>query len=504
MALWFNEKINCFKHLRNLEEQREVLSDIKIKLTSLNNRELGEIAQSADLSIVFSELTTNGREAGHELCEILKTLLNALVPGEIYRKYQSDLFSLLSHPNEDVRWLMLNEIERMASTDSVNYLIQNNNLLLFLIDRVADDNLRTAKIAMKILEKVGLTTTGLNSLYTGECMSRIARLLSKNDTVSFRIYEIIIGICLGTRDGFEASIRSGFLNSLIGIIDNDDVLLQLIALEALTQLSISEEGINYLDEQGVVRKLAQKVADANEDPLTKILIPGLMKFFGNVTRHWPHEIFSKYPFIITALFEIIQSDDLSLLAVALDTLGYVAFPVVGKYALSTMNDFMVPALKRMVDIIMKMPTEFKIKGLQNLSAILQVPEDQYDKRICTLTQSWFDNLCDDPMRFLFDQCQKPFPDIRQASLELLNVLACQVWGKRYIASYPGFIEFLLNRRAESFEGCKEAKFLIVKNLSDVESDIFDASTKQKFIEYVQQGPFYIDKDPEVAVENVPT
>ena len=356
---------------------------------------------------------------------------------------------------------------------------------------------------MCVMKEIGKNSNGLQILYTGELIRSFARLLVKNDTISFRIYEVIVDVAKSSKEGLEASAQSGFLNSLFDILESEDILLQVNALEILTQLALTEEGLSYLEQQDVVRKLVQKIAQANENPLSNLLIPGLMKFFGNVACYWPNEIFSKYPIVVSALFEVIESGDQTILGVALDTLGHVSMCVEGKYALQALGDAMPCALKKIAEIIQRMPTTLRIRGLNNLALILAIQKVEQDNRILSLTKSWFDSLCDDPLGMIVALCRQPFADIRQAGLEVMAVLASQIWGQEYISSYPGLVEFLLDRNIESFKECKEAKYEVVKQLVEAEQDIFDANTMQRFREFVNQGPHYVDINTEVAIEGGP-
>lgn len=353
---------------------------------------------------------------------------------------------------------------------------------------------------MTIIKEVGKNSNGLKMLYSGEPLRTLARLVVKNDVVSFRVYDVIVDIARSSKEGLEATIQSGFLKSLIDILQTDDILLQLNALEAMTELVLTEEGLNYLEQQDVLNGLVQKIAQANENPLSNLLIPGLMKFFGNVARLWPNEIFLNYPIVVSALFEVLDSEDKTILGTALDTLGHVASSVEGKYALQALGDSMSYALKRVAEIIQKMPTELRIRGLNNLCFILNVQKTEQDNRILSLTKSWFDALCDDPLGMIIGLCKQPFSDIRSASLEVLVIVASQAWGQEYMSTYPGLIEFLLDRSIETFKECKEIKYKVVECLSQAESYIFDATTMQKFKQFVNEGPFYVETFTEVAFE----
>lgn len=431
----------------------------------------------------------------------MKALFGILEPGEVYQRYSTEISQLIIHPADVVRSLVLHEIFCIVSNpQKLPLLLKDVNLLVAVINRIGDDNLVVANCAMRIMKEIGKNPNGLQILYTGELLRSFARLLVKNDTISFRIYEIVVDVAKSSKEGLEASAQSGFLNSLFDVLENEDILLQINALEILTELALTEEGLNYLEQQEVIRKFVQKITQANENPLSNLLIPGLMKFFGNVARYWPNEIFSKYPIVVSALFEVIESGDQTILGVALDTLGHVSTRVEGKYALQALGDAMPCALKKIADIIQRMPTALRIRGLNNLALILDVQKTEQDNRILSLTKSWFNSMCDDPMGMILALCRQPFADIRQASLEVMAVVASQVWGQEYISSYPGLVEFLLDRNVESFKECKEAKYAIVKQLAEAEQDVFDANIMQRFVEFVTQGPHYVETNTEVAVE----
>lgn len=457
-----------------------------------------------DFSQLFTQLTSNDREYIDQVCEILKALFGILELGEVYQRYSAEISQLIIHPIAEVRSLVLHEILCIVSnSQKISLVIKDISLLVAIINRIADENLMVAKCAMCVMKEIGKNSNGLQILYTGELLRSFARLLVKNDTISFRIYEVIVDVAKSSKEGLEASAQSGFLNSLFDILESEDILLQVNALEILTQLALTEEGLSYLEQQDVVRKLVQKIAQANENPLSNLLIPGLMKFFGNVACYWPNEIFSKYPIVVSALFEVIESGDQTILGVALDTLGHVSMCVEGKYALQALGDAMPCALKKIAEIIQRMPTTLRIRGLNNLALILAIQKVEQDNRILSLTKSWFDSLCDDPLGMIVALCRQPFADIRQAGLEVMAVLASQIWGQEYISSYPGLVEFLLDRNIESFKECKEAKYEVVKQLVEAEQDIFDANTMQRFREFVNQGPHYVDINTEVAIEGGP-
>ncbi|XP_001605001.1 26S proteasome non-ATPase regulatory subunit 5 [Nasonia vitripennis] len=501
MAEWFLTKLNRFGDLNEVQAREEILTEIKIKFANLNANEAAEITRNLDLSRLFSQLTSNDRDFVEQICDALNAVLHASEPGQILWRYTPEIYKLLSHQLPAVKIFALDEIHRVASNPStLPQLLTKVDLLNLVTDTLADEELSVAKRAMDVLKKIGQNTDGLKLIYSGVLLRSIAKLLATSDIVKFRVYEVVVDIAKNSKECLEASVRSGFLQSLISMLDSDDILLQLNALETLRELALSQEGLDYLEQQEVLQQLSEKIAKAHETPLSNLLIPGLMKFFGYVAQLCPNEIFSRYPVVISSLFEVIESDDQTILAIALDTLGYVSSTVKGKYALQELGNAMPSALKKIAEIIQKMPTELRLRGLNSLTRILYVEKSEQDNRIVSLTKSWFDALCEEPLKLIVSLCKQPFADIRQASLDVLVVVASQEWGQEYISTHPGLVEFLLDRNVESFKECRESKFAIVKALSESVPNIFDAQTIQKFKKFVSDGPYYVDTITEIAFE----
>jgi 26S proteasome non-ATPase regulatory subunit 5 len=438
-----------------------------------------------------------------QVCDAFNIIIHGSEPGQILWRYTPEIYKILSSKLSIVKTLALEEILRVASdSNSLPQLLSKIDLLTLVTETIADENLGVAIHAMNILKKIGQNEEGIKLLYSGVLLRSIAKLLSLNDIVKFRVYEVIVDIAKNSEGGLSASINSGFLQSLISSLNDDDILIQLNALETLTELALTKVGLDFLEQQQVLQQLADKIARAHETPLSSLLIPGLMKFFGNVAQLCPDEIFSRYPVVISALFEVIESDDQTILAIALDTLGHVSSTVKGKYALQKLGNAMPSTLKKIAEIIKKMPSELRVRGLNNLTRIFSLNKSEQDNRILSLIKSWFDSLSDEPLKLIVSLSKQPFADIRQASLEVLHVIASQEWGQEYIANYPGLVEFLLDRNIESYKKCKEIKFEIVKNLSESVPNIFDAQTMQRFNKFINEGAFYVDTITEIAVDGV--
>lgn len=163
-------------------------------------------------------------------------------------------------------------------------------------------------------------------------------------------------------------------------------------------------------------------------------------------------------------------------------------------------------IARLGDIIENMPTEIRVRALKTFAAILNVEDSEQDNRILTQAQEWFTKICkvgpeDEPLKWLFSLCKQPFADIRQAALQVLVVVASQTWGQEYISRTPEVIKFLLDRKAESYKECKEAKYDVIAKLANAPAGIFENFIMRRFKEFVVEGPHFVEIQHEVGWEN---
>ncbi|KAL7303645.1 hypothetical protein TKK_0003790 [Trichogramma kaykai] len=493
---WFAARIDEFRSSPAGEPRQSYLAEFKIKFHALGAEEARNVVKRLDLEKLWKEFESDDDEVT-ETCSLIELLLEALKPEEILTNYVAELEKLLSSRVVAPRVLSLEQILKVASdTNGLPLLLARVNLLNSVTQRIGDAELKVANLAMNVIKRVGKAPEGPKLLYSGVIMRSIAKLLSVDPTVRFRVYEVIIEVAKSSKEALAASVESGFMESLIDSINSDDVLIKLNVIELIIPLALTEDGYKYLNERGFVSQMANQIEHAKESPLDALFIPGLIKFFGCTARSNPYEIFAKYPVAVLSLFDLIAGNDMSILPIALDTLGYISETVQSKYALQDLK-VMPMAMKKIGELMQNSTAEVKISACSNLAKILHVDKSEQDNRIVTLTKSWFDALGEDPLKLVVDISRLPFNDLRNAAYEVLVEIASQQWGQESIVNYPGLVEFLLDRRNETCKQCKETKYAMIKNLS--ESDVIDSSTLDSLKTYVQEGAFYKGSDIDYEV-----
>ncbi|CAG2056081.1 unnamed protein product [Timema podura] len=168
------------------------------------------------------------------------------------------------------------------------------------------------------------------------------------------------------------------------------------------------------------------------------------------------------------------------------------------------------------------------------------------------------------MELIMHVGRQPFPELKLAVLQVLNVLGEQQWGQEYIKGFAelvttlfiwysiptplqislwylgigtsgmwfvdaatsvglamidygssipwefeglkiyfgGLIEFLLDRSTESTKLCKDAKFEVLRTIvsSPTSESVFGSETILRFKNYIREGPVYVHVETEVAIE----
>ena len=91
--------------------------------------------------------------------------------------------------------------------------------------------------------------------------------------------QVLIRICAHWPTGLLFVAEKGLLQQFLNELHKDDILLQLNCLELLSDLAVTEHGLLYLDQEGVVGKLETLMQMTENDPLASFLIPGKYKSY---------------------------------------------------------------------------------------------------------------------------------------------------------------------------------------------------------------------------------
>lgn len=319
-----------------------------------------------------------------------------------------------------------------------------------------------------------------------------------------RVYEVCVGIGIKNFTRFEKVqfIIERCLNDFTS--RSNDVLLQLNLLEIIQKLCSKDYGFSFLESKNVLQSLARKIEGINEDPLSALLLPGLMKFFGSIAAVYPQKIFQSYSFLFDLLFNCILEHNTSLIYSALSTLGYLSKSEECKKIIDRQVSFgnkFIQVLAHIYHSISNYPNDVKLRALDCLhnAFALDDEDEMINNQIASICEKWYIVIFGTDLSTLLNICKTPFDDLSTAAFDLLRSLSFYAFGQEGIARTAGFLEFLLDRKAGTSIELKQKKYEVIEILA--RSSLFDATVIAQFSKYLRNGINYVEPMTEVSFES---
>lgn len=336
---------------------------------------------------------------------------------------------IVNHPNARVKTVAVRFVEKNLKLCPA---LHNVGIVLLFIECLQSNETSVGVPSIQIL--VDLLSIQ-NFIQDAAVKQRLLSALDgANETVALRIYSVAVGV--SRKDPLLLDKTQFLLERCLGEIDKTDLLVLMNVLEVLKDLCLESFGLIYLENKGVFTKLMKKVDSTNDDPLAGILVPGLMKFFGNVAVVFPEKIFNAYPALINMLFNCLLSDNFHVLYTALDTLGYLAKFEDGKKSLDALDgDQTASVLSHISGAISSYPSELKVRALNCFENVFWIDlSSARNNQINYICQKWFKCVFGSDLSFLLSSCQNPFEDISTSGFKCLRSLSHHDFAQHAVAS----------------------------------------------------------------------
>ncbi|CAL1545585.1 unnamed protein product [Lymnaea stagnalis] len=479
----------------------QALDELKTAITALPLPDLRRILPNLSINNVFECLNTQDKQEQKVCCEVLDRMLTTLSPPTVVINFHSHLLRWLRLPDDSLKALCLPQISRL-SKEVPSQLCQYEDLVEAVADQLTSDSPEVGPPAVTVLTNIGEDPLGLQVLFRDPILGKIVEAMQKNDITRFRIYQIATDLSKTSSAALNFSVAAGLLQELLREVQANDILVQLNAIELISDLAQSSHGLAFLDHQGIVGKLEEMMLGLNENPMMGLLLPGLIKFFGGLSKYHPKEVLSKFDHFVKMVLNNVDHGEPTLKGLSVDTIGFIASTPEGKLALDKIGNPVTECIHSMGNLIRTGPSELKARSLQAMSNIIYLEEENQTDELLNITQRWFSTSMSDPFNTVWSIAQQPFLDLRVPAFQLLHNLAALPWGQRLMNNVPGFKEYLLDRSTEHTKEGKDVKFELIKILahSPTAPDIFGRPYHVKLTEYFNQGPFYVVAQSEVAME----
>uniref|UniRef100_A0A171BAZ8 26S proteasome non-ATPase regulatory subunit 5 n=1 Tax=Triatoma infestans TaxID=30076 RepID=A0A171BAZ8_TRIIF len=210
-----------------------------------------------------------------------------------------------------------------------------------------------------------------------------------------------------------------------------------------------------------------------------------------------------YPQVLKEVFKGVDSSDVNISIVSMETVAFIAHSPPGKAALYKQDEqVMRHIMGKLQEAITKFPTEWRVRALAALADIIHLNVDHITSDITKVSLAWFNQLGPSALQNIFEMARQPFPDIKAAAFNVLEKIAAHRWGQIKIINHPGLFEFLLDRSTETTLEGKQAKYDVIKTLynSPTISSTFPDEHCDRMAKYLQEGVIYVPIGNHVAVE----
>uniref|UniRef100_A0A8C0S969 26S proteasome non-ATPase regulatory subunit 5 n=1 Tax=Canis lupus familiaris TaxID=9615 RepID=A0A8C0S969_CANLF len=450
--------------LRELSRLEAPLEELRALHSVLQTVPLGELrAPAAELRLgpLFSLLHEDHREQTTLCVSILERLLQAMEPVHIARNLGADLQKGLTHPDDSVKILTLSQVGRIVeNSDAVTEILNNGELLKQIVYCIGGDNLSVAKA-------------------------------------------LIVEISSVSPESLTYCTPSGLVTQLLRELTGEDVLVRATCIEMVTSLAYTHHGRQYLAQEGVIDQISNIIVGADSDPFSSFYLPGLVKFFGNLAiMDSPQQICERYPVFVEKVFEMTESQDPTMIGVAVDTVGILGSNVEGKQVLQKTGTRFERLLMKIGYQAKNASTELKIRCLDAISSIFYIPPEQQTEDLLRMTESWFSALSRDPLELFRGISNQPFPELHCAALKVFTAIANQPWAQKLMFNSLGFVEYVMDRSVEHDKASKDAKYELVKALANSKTvaEIFGNPNYLRLRTYLSEGPYYVKPISTTAVE----
>jgi len=498
-----NNVLNMMDALPSAPDKFQALQNLKTAVFAIHPSALDQVVPNISFNLIFECLETEDVDQIEVCCSLLSRLLAALPPTELMSCHEMQMG--LTHPNSHVYSLTLDCIQRgCVDSDAAMVLARRPDMLKMLVSGLSSDDGEISKRIRKSLVTFGQHQHGRESLLAGAASIELKRVQDSSSTNRYRVFECVVGIAAKSADALEFCAISGFLDHLLADLDGNDVLAQLNCVALLGDLSAFQHGLTYLERIGTVAKMESLLSQTDLDPMAALLLPGIVKFFGNLMYLYPEQISSRWSSMVSKVITFVPQPDPALSPTAIDTLGLIGSSPIGKNALNSIGGARMNAAVRHIGTLVfssATSSDLKLRAMESLEHLFKLPTDLQNENLLNLTQSWFSQTSSNPMADLMRLTQLPFLNIRCAALAIIRSIADQLWGQRTLHQHPGFQEYILNRETESEVQGWTGKYSVIQTLVDVPAStrhVFGDPYFMKLRAYVLEGVLFSPTETEVA------
>eukprot|EP00088_Acartia_fossae_P037788 TRINITY_DN3902_c0_g1_i1.p1 TRINITY_DN3902_c0_g1~~TRINITY_DN3902_c0_g1_i1.p1 ORF type:complete len:504 (-),score=138.03 TRINITY_DN3902_c0_g1_i1:34-1545(-) len=498
-----DELTDILEKLSLSENKSDELNRIKPALAKFPKEQLARDLSTVDLAVLFDCLNTDKEQQLERTCEILEYALQYLDPVLLLQKYGGILQKGLSHKDPRVPVLAVKQLQRFSQDDELSSLVQSHPIFSKSVEMLAAD-LSVSSQVFTFLYQMSESLKGVSLVLSTTTLPILHAVMKHNTTIQIRVLELAVKISQISQEHLETVERNGLLKPLLDLLNIDDILVRLSAIDLLTSLAYTQQGLRYLEAHNTLNSMESILKTCRSDPFAETLLPGLIKFFGNISHLRPKQMLAQHPAFLDTVLELTDTSyDPSLRTIAFETVGHIGVSLQGKQALNAIGNKFINSIEKLESLVRDAATEFRIRGMNAFSSLIKLDKENQSEEFCSMTETWYHAaLGSRAMALLHGVLKQPFLELRLAVYQMYATMARQGWGRREILRQPGLPELLLDRETERDKDGMDAKYEVVKCLADSgeTQHIVGQDIAKKVHEYVKQGPYFILPRSSVALD----
>lgn len=374
-----------------------------------------------------------------------------------------------------------------------------------------EEELSVSKQSYKLIMNLSKIRSGSSNqiyIFTDPILSTLKEMLGiEKDALKLRVLELMVDISRHSDEHMNNVAKEGFLQSLFDDLKKDqDVLVQLNAIELVSNLAESKHGFDYLNSLTILTQMDSRLNEISSGSLSHFLMPGYIKFFGRLAHHKPSTFSTDYPIFKSILINMLNNDsDQEQQLLALEVLAHVSLKQEGKQMLlNNVNKSIQDLLYENLRSKLKSGTsEAKVRALDVFSDLIRMHDSDQDLIDDNLAKELFEKLYGlQTMEFFTDLARKPFADISKGAYNVLMATTVYSWGIEMLRNVAGFFEYLLDRSTAKEKEAKDRKYALIVSVCGQSQvhNIIPPEVLKQLITYTKQGAYYVESIVEVAID----
>jgi len=434
----------------------------------------------------------------------------------------------LRHESETLRVITMKEVSYLfRSPEGVKYLLASD-ILPQIVANIGAKSLEVASEAQAFVRVLASSPAGLQLLLGSELELVVTGIMEKDHTRMLRIVSLYLEVSQTSQAAFTALKAAGKFSFLLEFIrksTTEDPLLLLNALQLLTGLLHSEQGIQVVLESNLLETLLKTLSSAESNPyfgFTAVTVLEFIEQLSTESHKYGIDGWMETAGLLAALKNVFSSEDEVIVAAGITTVcGIASSPNGLSFVLgwepSTENPSAEEIDRLIGDSLLEPVLAYapssrellQIRSLFGLAEVMKVTSASgatgthaiaCQRLFTALPPSTYD-------RFL-EVLKNPFDDPRVAVYAFLESICSsdRVWGVEFIVYRDGLLDFLLDRKAEGLKVGLESKHRVVCALaSNPETPrLVGRDRALQISTYAKEGAYYGKKvigDPQVLISS---